>query len=216
LVPFFADPAGGIGGASYLALVEVREWWLQPCLWNISAPCYRDWIVGSGWAGVGLDLFSSEVSRQRWLGRVVAAGSLGIAGLSLAFAYPVASPRLLWGGALRLDEVGFVFRMLFLAGVGLTALFAMQVKDLAAKESFLLFFFSVPWVQPNGLGSRYGDAFSAIETASIPLYVLAGFYLRDIRSAEAGLKYVLLGCGICNAPVWFEPALRHGRNDPLV
>ncbi|WP_054520743.1 NADH-quinone oxidoreductase subunit N [Thermanaerothrix daxensis] len=159
---------------------------------------------------LGLDLFSSEVSRQRWLGWVVAAGSLGIAGLSLAFAYPVASPRLLWGGALRLDEVGFVFRMLFLAGVGLTALFAMQVKDLAGKgEFFALLLFSALGFSLMASAADMVMLFLAIETASIPLYVLAGFYLRDIRSAEAGLKYVLFGA-VASATLLYGLSLLYG------
>ena len=33
----------------------------------------------------------------------------------------------------------------------------------------------------------------AIETTSIPLYVLAGFMLNDDRSTEAGFKYLLYG-----------------------
>src|SRR4030065_248267 len=33
----------------------------------------------------------------------------------------------------------------------------------------------------------------AIETTSIPLYLLAGYLKRDTRSTEAGLKYFLFG-----------------------
>ncbi len=35
--------------------------------------------------------------------------------------------------------------------------------------------------------------FLAIETTSIPLYVLTGFILRDQKSVEAGIKYLLFG-----------------------
>ena len=35
--------------------------------------------------------------------------------------------------------------------------------------------------------------FLAIETTSIPLYVLAGFLLADDKSTEAGFKYLLFG-----------------------
>src|SRR5688500_19863303 len=35
--------------------------------------------------------------------------------------------------------------------------------------------------------------FLAIETTSIPLYVLAGFLVADDRSTEAGFKYLLFG-----------------------
>ena len=33
----------------------------------------------------------------------------------------------------------------------------------------------------------------AIETVSIPLYILAGFFTRDAKSTEAGFKYLLFG-----------------------
>ena len=33
----------------------------------------------------------------------------------------------------------------------------------------------------------------AIETTSIPLYILAGFFIRDQKSTEAGFKYLLFG-----------------------
>ena len=35
--------------------------------------------------------------------------------------------------------------------------------------------------------------FLAIETVSIPLYVLSGFMVHDDRSTEAGFKYLLFG-----------------------
>ncbi|PWH16454.1 MAG: NADH-quinone oxidoreductase subunit N, partial [Anaerolineae bacterium] len=35
--------------------------------------------------------------------------------------------------------------------------------------------------------------FLAIETTSIPMYVLAGFMLDDKKSTEAGFKYLLFG-----------------------
>ncbi|MGB9898363.1 hypothetical protein, partial [Thermanaerothrix sp.] len=51
---------------------------------------------------LGLDLFTSEASRRHWLGGVVAIGILVVGILSLVFALP-STPRLLWGGTLRLD-----------------------------------------------------------------------------------------------------------------
>jgi NADH-quinone oxidoreductase subunit N len=49
----------------------------------------------------------------------------------------------------------------------------------------------------------------AIETTSIPLYVLAGFLLRDKRSAEAGIKYLLFGA-MASAVMLYGLSLLYG------
>lgn len=160
---------------------------------------------------LGLDLFTSEASRRRWLGGVVAIGILVVGILSLVFALP-STPRLLWGGTLRLDAVGFVFRMIFLAGAGLTALFAMQVKAVAGKgEFYALLLLSVLGLSLMASAADLVMLFIAIETASIPLYVLAGFYLYDVRSAEAGLKYMLFGA-VASAMLLYGLSLLYGMS----
>ncbi len=49
----------------------------------------------------------------------------------------------------------------------------------------------------------------AIETTSIPLYVLAGFMVRDEKSTEAGLKYLLFGA-ITSAVMLYGFSLIYG------
>jgi len=141
-----------------------------------------------------LDLVLPVEARRRWFGWIVALGGGVIALLSLAFAQPGVQPQLLWGGVIRLDAIGFVFRLLFLAGATLTALFVAQLDRLVARGEF----FALLLVSTLGLSLMASAAdmvllFLAIETATIPLYVMAGFYLRDERSTEAGLKYLLFG-----------------------
>ncbi len=68
---------------------------------------------------------------------MTALGVLAVMGLSLVFARPAPDEaRLMWGGMLRLDEAGFVFRLVFLAAAGITALFAMQTEGLCEHGEF--------------------------------------------------------------------------------
>jgi NADH-quinone oxidoreductase subunit N len=141
-----------------------------------------------------LDLVLPAEVRRRWFGWLVALGGCIILLLSLAFAQPGDQPQVVWGGVIRLDAVGFVFRILFLTGATLTALFVAQLDRLAMRGEF----FALLLVSTLGLSLMASAAdmvllFLAIETATIPLYVMAGFYLRDERSTEAGLKYLLFG-----------------------
>ncbi len=56
--------------------------------------------------------------------------------------------------------------------------------------------------------------FLAIETASIPLYVLAGVKIRNEKSVEAGIKYFLFGAMASAIMVFrFQYSLRHDRDD---
>ncbi len=133
--------------------------------------------------------------RCRNLGWMTALGVLAVMGLSLVFARPAPDEaRLMWGGMLRLDEAGFVFRLVFLAAAGITALFAMQTEGLCEHGEFYVLLL----VSALGMTLMVSAAdlimlFLSIETATIPLYVLAGFLTREQKSIEAGVKYLLYG-----------------------
>lgn len=141
-----------------------------------------------------LDLIWQD-QRCRNLGWMTALGILGVIGLSLAFARPAGDEaRLIWGGMLRLDQAGFVFRLIFLAGAGLTALFAMQTEGLCDRgEFYVLLLVSVLGMTLMVAAADVVMLFLAIETATIPLFILAGFFTHDQKSIEAGIKYLLYG-----------------------
>ena len=100
----------------------------------------------------------------------------------------------MWGGMLRFDSAGFVFRMLFLTGAALTALYAAVTDSVRLRGEF----YALLLVSTLGMSLMASAAdlimlFLAIETTSIPLYALAGFILSDKKSVEAGIKYLLFG-----------------------
>jgi NADH-quinone oxidoreductase subunit N len=95
---------------------------------------------------------------------------------------------------LRQDWLSFVFQLIFLGGAALTALFAMDNDTIGRKgEFYLLVLASTIGMSLMAAASDLVMLFLAIETTSVPLYVLAGFIIRDNKSTESGFKYLLFG-----------------------
>jgi len=132
--------------------------------------------------------------KRRNLGWLVAGGSMLILLLSLTLATPDGSNELIWGGMLRHDWVGFIFKLVFIFGAGITALFAMDVDGLAKRgEFYLLLLVSTIGMNLMATSADLIMLYLAIETTSIPMYILAGFFKQDDKSTEAGFKYLLFG-----------------------
>ena len=132
--------------------------------------------------------------RCRYLGWIAAGGGAVVILLSLLFARPGPEPLLLWGGMMRLDSTGFVFRMLFVTGMAITALFATENEGICEHgEFFTLLVISTLGMTLMASAVDLIMIYLAFETASIPLYALAGFLIRDKKSVESGVKYLLFG-----------------------
>ena len=133
-------------------------------------------------------------SRRRNLGWLTV-GGLGIILVTALFlARPGEESQLVWGGMLRHDWLGFVFKMLFLFAAGITALFAMEVPHLGQRgEFYLLVLITTVGMSIMASAADLIMLYLAIETASIPLYILAGFFKTDDKSTESGFKYLLFG-----------------------
>jgi NADH-quinone oxidoreductase subunit N len=140
-----------------------------------------------------LDVIWRDSIRKN-LGWVTAIGLLILLALSVVLARPAAEPQLILGGMLRLDGTGFVFRLVFLMGAALTALFMVDQEPHGRHGEF----YALLLVSTLGMNLMASSAdlvmlYLAIETTSLPLYVMAGFMTRDPRSTEAGIKYFLFG-----------------------
>ena len=139
------------------------------------------------------DLIAGE-ARRRGLGWLTAGGLVAILFISLALARPTEESLSVWGGMLRHDWLGFTFTLLFLFGAAITALFAMEIRYLGGRgEFYLLLLASTLGMTLMASSANLIMVFLAIETTSIPLYVLAGFLKDDNKSTEAGVKYLLFG-----------------------
>ena len=95
---------------------------------------------------------------------------------------------------IRFDWLGFFFKILFMFAGAVTALLLMDHEKAGQRgEAYLLLLASLLGMNLMAVSADLVMLYLAIETASIPLYILAGFLLADDRSTEAGFKYLLFG-----------------------
>ncbi|MCK5314233.1 MAG: NADH-quinone oxidoreductase subunit N, partial [Anaerolineales bacterium] len=140
-----------------------------------------------------LDLVLSDRGRGN-LGWVTAGGLAFIIGVSLFAARPESEPRLIWGGMLRQDWMGFFFLIMFLFAAAITALFSVGLPKIGNRgEFYFLMLVSTLGMSLMAASADLIMLYLAIETTAIPLYVLAGFLKQDDKSTEAGFKYLIFG-----------------------
>jgi NADH-quinone oxidoreductase subunit N len=131
---------------------------------------------------------------KRNLGWFTAGGLLVIMVVSFFVAIPQAQDRLIFGGMLRQDWLSFSFNILFMFAAAITALFAIDMKGVGQKgEFFVLMLISTLGMSLMASAADIIMLYLAIETTSIPMYILAGFMTRDDKSTESGFKYLLFG-----------------------
>jgi NADH-quinone oxidoreductase subunit N len=125
---------------------------------------------------------------------LTAGGLLLVIVVALLVARPQGDARLVFGGMLRQDWLSFAFNLLFMFGAAITALFAMDMKDLGKKgEFYVLMLVSTIGMSLMASAADVIMLYLAIETTSIPMYILVGFMTHDDKSTESGFKYLLFG-----------------------
>lgn len=161
---------------------------------NILAVLPEIFILVVGILVLVLDPFwKKDENRRVNLGWLTAGGLTAALVLSLLLDQP-GEPALAWGGMVRFDWLAFVFKMFILFASAITALFFMDVERLGKRaEAYLLLLAATIGMCLMVSASDLVMLFLAIETTSIPMYVLAGFMLDDKKSTEAGFKYLLFG-----------------------
>lgn len=143
---------------------------------------------------LALDLMWGETQRRN-IAIVTGLGLVAIAALPLLFGPDEAdATTLFWGGMVRHDILSQVFKVMVILAGALTALMSIDVRGIGRKGEFYLIV--IVATLGASLMSSAADlimVFVALETTTIPLYVLAGFLRSDGRSAESGMKYFLFG-----------------------
>jgi len=148
-------------------------------------------LVAALGAAFVTDLIRAPGSRSP-SGWFLLAGSVGA--LVASFIWPVPDASL-WDGAFVVDGLARFFKILFLSSVALVVLASLrEMRDRAWAGEYYLCLGS------SGLGmillAGAGDLitlFVALELTSLSLYVMAAIRRGDVRSQEAGLKYLLVG-----------------------
>jgi len=122
-------------------------------------------------------------------------GGLGlIVAMSLLFGLPGDKGQTVFGTMIRFDGITFAFKLLFIFGASITTLFAMSTKGLGKRgEFYILMLVSTIGMNLMASANNLILLYLAIETTSIPLYILAGFFRQDVKSTESGFKYLLFG-----------------------
>jgi len=131
--------------------------------------------------------------QRRGVGWLTAGGLLVSMVISLLFGQP-GEPTATLGGMVRFDWLGFFFKLLFMFAGAVTALLLMENEKVGSRgEAYLLLLASLIGMNLMASAADLVMLYLAIETTSIPLYVLSGFMLADEKSTEAGFKYLLFG-----------------------
>ena len=163
-------------------------------------------LLGFALAVILLDLF---IKQKKVLVAVSIAGVIISAGFTVV----------VWGAPsvaifyrmLAVDNFALFFKLLFLAAAGLIILAS---QDYVSKfERFQGEYYALVLVSAVGMMLLAAAAdlitiYVALELSSISLYVLASF-LKDQKSTEAGLKYLLLGA-VASAVLLYGMALVFG------
>jgi len=131
--------------------------------------------------------------KRRNVGWLTAGGLFATMIISLLFGQP-GQPTPVLGGMIRFDWLVFFFKQLFMFAGAATALLLMDNEKVGRRgEAYLLLLASLLGMNLMAVSSNLVMLYLAIETTSIPLYILSGFMLGDEKSTEAGFKYLLFG-----------------------
>ena len=142
-----------------------------------------------------LDVFHRAETNRDYLGYVSAVG-LGLGIVACWFLWDSTIEGPVFHGMLYLDKFS-----LFFAGLSCVAGIAaclmspayLRLHDMDRGEYYMLVLFSVVGMIFMANAADLLTFFIALELMSIPVYVLAAFLRRERTSAEAGMKYFILG-----------------------
>src|ERR1700727_691182 len=146
------------------------------------------WIVG-----MVLDPLVDEGQSQKTLGLIALIGTL--AALASTW-YMAQSPGLAFSNMVRVDSFSVFFHYLIIAIAAVVILSSfeyMAVQRIRAGEYYALILFGVVGMALMSSAVELVLIFIALAISSISTYVLTGFRRHEAASAEASLKYFLLG-----------------------
>ena len=140
-----------------------------------------------------VDLFLPE-SRKEWLAGLSVVSLVVVMVIALVMR-PAGSVEL-YGGLIVVDSFGLFFKIFFLAiGVGIIALSVEYGRDRLEHrgEFYGLLLFSILGMNLMAMSRELLTAYIALELLSFSLYVMVAYGLREARSNEAGIKYIIIG-----------------------
>jgi NADH-quinone oxidoreductase subunit N len=163
------------------------------------------------------DLFLDR--SQKWLlSNIAGFGLLAAMVPIVSLALSSHDTRSMLGGAYVVDNFALVLKGLFLA-VGYVVLLMssnyVEEGDYYEGEFYFLLLSSLFGMMVMSSARDLITIFVALETLSIPAYMLAGWRKRDLKSNEAALKYYLLGV-LASAIMLYGMSLIYGYTGTTV
>lgn len=120
----------------------------------------------------------------------------GLAASAVAAMFTWGDGGTLFMGTVFNDGFASLFKVLFAVIGLLTVLYSphyLRTRRMFYGEYWILLLLVIFGLMVMAAAANLLIFFIGLETMSIGLYVLAGFQRRDVKSAEAGLKYLVLG-----------------------
>ena len=140
-----------------------------------------------------VDLFLPERNKE-WLAGLSVVSLVAV--MVIAILMRPAGSVELYGGLIVVDGFGLFFKIFFLAiGVGIIALSVEYGRDRLDHrgEFYGLLLFSILGMNLMAMSRELLTAYIALELLSFSLYVMVAYGLREARSNEAGIKYIIIG-----------------------
>ena len=122
--------------------------------------------------------------------------SLVLEFMSLGVSHEVYLFKTVFGDSFILDDFATLFDLMFTMGAILTLLINndyFKSRDYISGEYFALILFSVFGMMMLSHAHELVTAFIALEIASLSVYTLVGYHKKNRISAEAMMKYMVLG-----------------------
>lgn len=166
--------------------------------------------------GTGLLLLAADlwVQDKRRLGRV-GLGGLIIALLSVLLIFGETGE--IWSRAVTVDGFSNFFRVIFLVVSGLVILSSadyLEERRIPVGEFYMLVIFATLGMMLMASSVNLLTIYLGLEILSLASYALTGMLRDDDRSAEAAVKYVLIG-GITSAIIVFGMSIVYGVTGSL-
>ena len=149
------------------------------------------------------------VQKKAWLAKLSLAGLVIAAGAAVTMWGD--SPQTLFGSLLAVDNFALFFKLLFCGIAFLVILGSADYANRFARfqgEYYALILLSTLGMMLMAAAADLITLYISLELTSISLYVLVGF-LKDRKSTEASLKYLLLGA-VASAVLLYGMALVFG------
>ncbi|RMF83969.1 MAG: NADH-quinone oxidoreductase subunit N [Nitrospinota bacterium] len=142
-----------------------------------------------------VDFAMGKEHQRTWLGYLSLQGILGAMLASLAMLIGGKSLAT-FGGMFLVDGFALFFKLVFLLVAALTIMISLrylEVEEASRGEYYVLVLLATLGMMIMAAGNELLTIYIALELMSFCLYVLIGFFKRELKSIEAALKYFLVG-----------------------